>query len=454
MEKFEELSRWKAHILQLTPIIKKQLDWMEEGEVQATIKADCPEYLLPVAKNLVEIQNANGEYQRNLISKPDVEKIKYYSKNHRLGFDEVVNLMVENSRYMSKDAIEARGVAGYILEIESVYNRYYKQHGVFPINAMSADVKRACRNFKTDVTISDKIEAIIEVFMPELDGLNIVSQDYSVVPQSKYELTKEDVDGLGKYFKSMADEAGNIDKCFDADNQESFLEKCRLLYRARVRLNDFLKLMGLTYTKCYSAEAVPAVTCMINSYKEKFGTTKGITYKDPYLRNKIEFVQALTRKYSMIEVNKVLGIKGDNEDGKNNLDEFDIAVRRDKLLTKLENLYPTKIINKYFIVNYPGLYDELKFLTNRLGFNNMNEFLANYGFVRESFHVTNPENLISLSERDLKWYDFQYLSSDEIEKCNFKELDPVRFFGIYNKLISIGLDSVGLLQKHNGKEFI
>ena len=180
MEKHEELFEWKEHLKELTPTILEQIEWIEKGKVQASVSPDCPEKLKAVAERLVELQNSVGEYQRNQISKEDVERIKYFSKTMKMGFDDVVKLAVSNSRYVSKDAIEARGVVGYIMEIQSVYDKIYKSHGVFPINAMNAEVKRACRNFKTDVSIKDKIEAIVEVFMPELGGMEIVETEFCI----------------------------------------------------------------------------------------------------------------------------------------------------------------------------------------------------------------------------------------------------------------------------------
>ena len=145
MEKQQELFEWKEHLKELTPIIMEQIEWLEKGDVVASVSQNCPEKLKPVAERLVEIQNAVGEYQRNQISKEDVERIKYFSKNLKIGFYDVIKLAVDNSRYVSKDALEAKGVVGFILEIQSVYDKIYKQTGVFPINAMSAESKRACR---------------------------------------------------------------------------------------------------------------------------------------------------------------------------------------------------------------------------------------------------------------------------------------------------------------------
>ena len=104
MEKQEELFEWKEHLRELTPIIMEQVEWLEKGDVVASVSANCPEKLKPVAERLVEIQNSVGEYQRSQISKEDIERIKYFSKTLKLGFYDVIKLAVDNSRYVSKEA--------------------------------------------------------------------------------------------------------------------------------------------------------------------------------------------------------------------------------------------------------------------------------------------------------------------------------------------------------------
>ena len=120
----QELQEWKNHLRELVPQIQEQIDWIEQGNVQARVNPSCPEKLKSVAGRLVEIQNTLGEYQRRNISKEDIERIKYYSKQNDIGFSDVVKLAVSNSRYIGASELEARGVAFYILEIQSVFKKY------------------------------------------------------------------------------------------------------------------------------------------------------------------------------------------------------------------------------------------------------------------------------------------------------------------------------------------
>lgn len=449
MEKQQELLEWKEHLKELTPIIMEQIEWLEKGDVVASVSQSCPEKLKPVAERLVEIQNAVGEYQRNQISKEDVERIKYFSKNLKIGFYDVVKLAVNNSRYVSKEALEAKGVVGFILEIQSVYDKIYKQNGVFPINAMSAESKRACRNFKTDVSLKEKIEAIIEVFMPDLKGINIVDRDYSIVPQSKYELSSDEISALVTYFESMAI-AGKINSCFDVENQKGFMEACKLLSKANMTVDEFLKKhTNLTYTKCYSAEIVPAVKQMVLSYQERFDTTTKIRDFDPYLRSKIDAAERAVGKYTVRDLLNYWKIPNDNTwEGRNSLTRSDLEVRERALIDNLNKFYPDGVIDKNFISEHLDLYEDIKLLSNRFFQCGIDEYLRKLGFVRQSSHAQAAESVIFLSETDLKHYGFNQMAPLEFDECNISELNPKDYFGVYNKLVWQGLDSLGLAAKH------
>ena len=449
MEKHEELFEWKQHLKELTPIIMEQIEWLEKGEVVASVSSSCPEKLKTVAEHLVEIQNSVGEYQRNQISKEDIERIKYYSKTSGLGFYEVVKLAVNNSRYVSKDSLEAKGVVGFIIEIQSVYNKFYKQNGVFPINAMSAESKRACRSFKTDVSLKEKIEAIIEVFLPELQGINIVDRDYSIVPQSKFELSEQEISGLVAFFESKAI-AGKINSCFDTENQKDFLEVCKLLAKANMTVDEFLKkYTNLSYTKCYSAEIVPAVKQMVLSYQERFDTTTKIREFDPYLRSKIDAAERAVGKYTIRDLLNYWRIPNDNTwEGRNSLTRADLEVRERGLVEKLNEFYSNGVIEKDFIKTHLDLYEELKLLSNRLYQCGIDEYLRKLGFVRQSSHSQASESVIFLSEADLKYYGFNDMAPLDFDECEIAELNPRDYFGVYNKLVWQGLDSLGLAAKH------
>ena len=441
MDKKQELQEWKNKLRQLVPDIMEQLDWIKQGKVKAEVNPNCPEKLREVAERLVEIQNNSGEYQRNQISKTDVERIKYFSKQNSMGFDDVVKLAVLNSRYMGKTAIEARGVAGFILEIQSVFNKYYNDHGALPINAMNAEVKRACRNFTTDVTLKDKIEAIIEVFLPELQGINIVDRDLTIEKTPKPELSNLEIRQLIEYFNGMA-KNGRIDACFKEVNQKEFLRHCKILSKSGVSLDKFLTdYTGLTFSKCYEIQVVPAVEYMVNMHKAKTGTTTNITHTDPYLRHKIEIAEKATGKYSMVELVKELNINGDNEGRcRDHLTENEILMRRNVLLRRLKTLYPSGIIDKDFIKEHPAEYEDLKLVSNRSGFANMDAFLNTAGFKRERFHESARQAVVYLSEGDLNFYHFNQVSPERLKSWGLKELEPSNFIGVYNKLIALGND--------------
>ncbi len=448
MEKQEELLQWKERLRELTPIISEQIEWLRTGEVDAYVNPACPEKLRDVAERLVKLQNSVGEYQRSQISKEDVEKIKYFSKSLKLGFYEVVNLAVSNSRYVSKDALEARGIVGYIFEIQSVYDKVYKKHGVFPINEMNATVKRACRNFKTDVSIKDKIEAIVEVFLPALKGMEIVEFDHQISPQSKYHLSETEVANLIDFFKFHAKD-GKIDSCFEIENKKEFMEVCKVLAKANMSVSEFLKKWtDLTYSRCYSVDIVPAIKQMVGAYRTKHGTTQKITDYDPYLRSKIESAERVVGKYTIKDLLNYLKVQHDNSgDGRLELSPDELKVRESFLIKKLQLMYPDGVISKSFIELNPLLYEELKLLANRLGNGNINNYLDRFGIKRTSFHKQESENVFYLSERDITFYGFHEMLPEDFDECNVSELNPRDYFGIYNRLITQNQDGPGAMKK-------
>lgn len=452
MEKHEELLQWKEHLRQLTPKILEQIEWIEKGEVRADVNPECPQKLTEVAERLVALQNEVGEYQRNQISKEDIEKIKYFSKTLKIGFEDVVKLAVSNNRYVSKDVIEARGVVGYILEIQSIYDKIYKSHGVFPINAMNAEVKRSCRSFKTDVSIKDKIETIVEVFMPELMGMEIVETDFSISPQTKYELSEEEMGQLIAYFMEHAKD-GKINDCFELENQKEFLSVCKLLAKANMSVDEFLKkFTNLTYTKCYSVDILPATKQMVNSYRGRFGTTQRITDFDPYLRSKIEAAEKAVGQYTIKDLLNYLKVKNDNlGDGRGILSQEELRARETFLIDGLRKISVDGVIGKDFIKRYPGMYEELKLLSYRMGTGNIDRYLARFRLSRESFHEQHSENVFYLSERDMAYYGFTGMDPEDFDECNISELNPRDYFGVYNRLVIQQQDGLGISQKQTRK---
>lgn len=448
MTKQEELQKWKERLAELSSKVIEQIDRKQEGFVYASKRPNCPDELNSVANELVAIQNNFGEYQRSQISQQAIQRLKYYSKKKRCSFEEAISAAVDNSRYLSKDTIEARAIADFVLDINRVYEEIYKKYNVFPINAMDAETKRGCRNFKTDVTVTEKVQAIIEVYLPELKGINIVERDYSIVPQSLRELTDKDIQGILEYISVFAED-GKIDAIFADKNKDDVISLCRLLAKSNMTLDKFLKTYtDLTYSKCYSVDVVPAVKQMINSYSDNYKTTRKITTLDPYLRHKIEVAQKATDNYSMRELVDYLDVKGDNDSHlKPALSRTELKLRCDYLLKRLDEIYPEHCIDKDFITTYPDLYELLKLLTSRYEFNDINEFLNHYGFSRESSHEMKVKNVVYLSENDLIHYNFNELSDEELKQCCIKELDPVDYFGTYNKLIYKKLDCTSNSQK-------
>jgi hypothetical protein len=215
-------------------------------------------------------------------------------------------------------------------------------------------------------------------------------------------------------------------------------------------VDEFLKkYTNLTYTKCYSAEIVPAVKQMVLSYQERFDTTTKIREFDPYLRSKIDAAERAVGKYTVRDLLNYWKIPNDNTwEGRNSLTKSDLEVRERALIDNLNKFYPDGVIDKNFISEHLDLYEDIKLLSNRFFQCGIDEYLRKLGFVRQSSHAQAAESVIFLSETDLKHYGFNQMSPLEFDECNISELNPKDYFGVYNKLVWQGLDSLGLAAKH------
>ena len=142
-------------------------------------------------------------------------------------------------------------------------------------------------------------------------------------------------------------------------------------------------------------------------------------------------------------------IPNDNTwEGRNSLTRSDLEVRERGLVEKLNEFYPNGVIDKDFIKTHLDLYEELKLLSNRLYQCGIDEYLRKFGFVRQSSHAQASESVIFLSEADLKHYGFNNMVPLDFDECEIAELNPRDYFGVYNKLVWQGLDSLGLAAKH------
>ena len=452
MEIKKEFEDWKKRLIELEPVVKKQLDWLEQGSVQPRVKDGVNGKKYELASRLVDLQEKHGEYTRNQISNQDVERIKRISKTDNCSFEQAIESIVENSRYVSKEIIEARGVIDFILEIQRVYDEISKNTGVFPINAMSAESKRSCRNQKIGLTIEEKVRAIIEVYLPEMGSIHIVERDTSVIPQGIQELPDTIIIEMMNYFKTHAKQ-GKIDNCFDNENKKEFLEICDILAKAGMTVQQFLdkyKFLtnnkSLTYSKCYSAQIIPTVKKMILAYKKRNNSTVGIDDRDPYLRHKIETLENFVGVFNIKDLLQFLFIDSDNEGyGRPTLQIEELKNREICFFYTLENLYPNKQIPEDFINTQPELYNMLRFLADRLCCGDKDAYLKNFGFTRMSSHARQQHNVIYLSEADLKFYEIEDVDH---ASCGIHELDPKDFFETYNKLISLGKDSTEVRERY------
>ena len=218
-------------------------------------------------------------------------------------------------------------------------------------------------------------------------------------------------------------------------------------------VDEFLKkYTGLTYTKCYSVDIIPATKQMVNSYRERFGTTQKITDIDPYLRSKIETAEKVVGQYTIKDLLTHLRVRNDNlGEGRGSLSPEELYSREKFLVEDLKRISKDGVIGKDFIKKYPSMYEELKLLSCRLGTGNIDRYLARFELKRESFHEQHAENVFYLSERDMAYYGFAEMEPEAFDECNISELNPRDYFGVYNRLVVQQQDGLGTSQKQTKK---
>ena len=117
----------------------------------------------------------------------------------------------------------------------------------------------------------------------------------------------------------------------------------------------------------------------------------------------------------------------------------EIARKEKSVVDQLTQLYPSKKIDGNFATQHEKLYDDLQLLTERLGFDTINDFLAKHGFSRENAYAKG-DRIIYLSERDLLYYHFATSTDSQEEimerfkECGIAEVDPYENLKIYRRL--------------------
>lgn len=433
---------WKLMLERKMADVEKELKRREDGPKVPYVAETCPEKYKDLAERIVALQVKLGEFSREDLSKADVERIKDMKRRDtKLSFKDNIALMVANDGYVNNDTIFARHVIQVLDEFDAIYNRYYQEYGAIPLNVFSTEVRLFFKNHKNGLSKEDMLRGVLEVYRPELANVKIEHHNYEALPRSRQVIAEDEMKRIIAELESIAVD-GYIDDIFSPKYETYFKELCARLKLAGYTFDDFVhRNTSLTYTYCFAAEIMPAVTQMAYSYYEKHGTTVGITDKDPYLRNKIDVVQEVSGIYTIGGLMDYLGIDSDNYDNdKSTISETDLKFRESILLKKLEELCPSRVIMPAFATKNERVYDEIAFLSRRFGFSNINDYLKARGFIRDVAYDRKAPNCFYLSERDIEFYGFldgcEHVECAEayLESKGVRKVDPYANLGVYRKL--------------------
>lgn len=444
----EAKTQWIQKLQERKADVEREIKRRTDGPQIPYVKEDCPEALRTLAERLVTLQIEQGEYRREDIYSSDMYKIKDIGKGTGLSFRDVISSVVANDAYVNYEVIDARHILDLLAEFDSAYQKYYEKYNAFPINVLSPEARRYLKNNKNGLSHAQKLQGIVDVYRPELGMLTFEDHNYEALPKSRIVLSEESIAKIKFELASIA-KNGNIDTIFSSKYEPYFKNLCAKLKIAGYTFDRFInEHTNLTYTLCFKADVLPSVKQMATYYYSRYGTTRGITVKDPYLRNKVETAQTVSGVYTSKELFESFGIDTDSLENKNKTLSLSELKKRDFVLfERLGKIYPDGVITKGFATMYDRLYDELCMLSKRLGFSNVDEYLASHG-VKRIVDKKSTENTIFLTERDLEHYGFLrgITSTEEMEKVlkekfGIEYVGPYENLGIYRRLAFEGLDS-------------
>ena len=435
--------------------VEAELKILNEEKRIPAVRKDCPEKYRALAERLVALQLEKGEFWREDLDKSDMYKIKDISKAKKISFREVVSMLIENDRYINREIDDARQIIKFLEDFDSCYQEYYQKYQHFPYNVLSPESKRYLTKIRVDVSPVDKLKLLLEVYRPEFANIVLELKNYDALPKNRNVLTDEEIKNISLELSQIAKD-GTLDELFSPKYETYFKDLCSKLKRAGYTFERFInEHTALTYTICFKAEIEPTVKHMLKFYYSLYGTAKGITANDPYLRNKIEVAQNTLGIFTTKELFEYFGLLTDNHDKINSTIPLHKLREREKdLFDKLEKIYPNKQIGNNLSNDSPEAYAELKVLSKRFGFDDLNDYLKSRGFSRD-IDYTKPESFLYLNERDIIAYRFTANCKDPanieeyLNKMGIYYISPVDNLGTYRKLAYEKHDSIEKNPKYN-----
>ena len=378
---------WRMKLEQRKTLVEREIARKQSAEPLVPCVSDaCPEKYVELASRLVALQTKQGEFKREDIAVSDMNKIKDFGKARKLSFAEAVSVLVDNDAYVNYDVIEARHILSLLEEFDAVYQSTRGKTEQIPMNLFEYDNRKWLLRHNNGLSNAEKMKVVIEVYRPELAGLEVVEHDYELLPRSRQVLSNEEIKTIKTELAAFADEKGTIDSIFAAENEEYFVSLCSKLKATGYTFDKFLKEhTDLHFTPCYKGDLLLTVKQMVQEYKRKFNTVKGMTDNDPYLRYKVEAAQEVAKAHSTRDLFNSMGIENDCPDHTAKvLGYSDLKRREDTFVKKMRDLYEDGQIYDSFTAKHERLYDELTMLASRLNYDSIDSYLASHGFSRQT----------------------------------------------------------------------
>ena len=415
-----KISAYKDSVMQE---FQKRNEGYKEPEVVEGLSDDY----VKTAERFIELQKLNGSFSKKDLSESDFIKITTIAKKFGISNKEAVAHFITNDRYMSPEAIETENLCNLIEDIFEVYNEHYETLGAFPINALSQSSRDYMSNKKIALGLKDKLQVVLEEYIPELAGMEIALKSYKAVPRYRFDYNDQIARQVAKELKeTFADENGYVDSLFAEKNSEDLTKLLKMLSERKISFEQFASKNGIKYTRCYSLSSVPATIFMVENYEIKNGTFRGITNNDPYLRLKIDVAEKHDGTYDLRAlVEKSSSAKNDVFDNGQKMTKSDIIGRETSLIYILNQICPDGIVDSEVFKTHPKLYNECLNLAARRGCASIDEYLAGHKFVRKKLQVPRTrEKVIILTERDLDYYGFTKGEKSVVEQ-NIRDFNIV-----------------------------
>ncbi len=420
---------------------------------------------LEIAKRLVEVQAEKGVFGRKDISEDDYNKIKVYAKRYGKSFKEAVSDFVLNERYISPEYLEALNICDAAQDIRNVAEEYAEKFGGIPVNILSAKTRDYFSNKKIKLNLVDKVKIFIEMYCPELAGVNLIERSNLAYRQKNFVRNEELLNDRAEFIKSnFSDKNQNIDSIFSPENRK-FLQALFIdLRKNNISFDEFITSYAkLDYTKIYKANMTESLKLMIDRYFRKWKTHRGITNNDEYLRSKIDIAEECLGIRDLSELLIFLNIENDAFNNAKSISKIQLSERKNKILNQLNRIFPNKIIDESLSTKYVSLYNEILNISRRLGYNNIGDYLEVLGFKRvNEYGKAKRHEKIQLTERDFFFYEIinPQMTPAQIEKTLKKlELELVDLDGavsdyqkyVYGKEDSSKIKHYEELKVHSAK---